>query len=108
MEYPVGKETLIIPEVSNDDYVTENELVAIQAMLKGREDLTETASGEDLKEQATKLLKQFSSVKASLEMEGLIVTKEMERIILAHATGQITFEEFTERAKELSKCESEK
>lgn len=43
----------------------------------------------------------FRSVKASIEIEGFVVTKEMEELILAEARGEITFEEMVEKAKNL-------
>lgn len=45
------------------------------------------------------LEKQFQSVKATLEMEGLVVKKEMEELILSEAKGEITFEEMLEVAE---------
>jgi len=40
------------------------------------------------------LQKKFSSVKASLEIEGLKVTKEIEDLVIAKAAGEISFDQF--------------
>lgn len=104
-------EKLITPEAADDQYVTDKELASIEVLFKAREHLTETLSGEELilrtdevfeqrVAELRELQKQFSSVKASLAMSDLIVTKEMEEIILAEETGQITFEEFIKKAME--------
>lgn len=69
-------------------------------MFKARKHLTETFSGKELKIKANELMDQFLSVKASLEMEGLTVTREMALFILAETTSQIDFEEFIKKAKE--------
>lgn len=47
------------------------------------------------------LIDQLKSVKASLEIEGLMLTDEMQKLVLQEAKGIITFFEFQEKAKEL-------
>ncbi|MBD8028688.1 hypothetical protein H9636_18840 [Ureibacillus sp. Re31] len=101
-EYPVGEEKLIMPEVPGDQYVTDEEFESIKAMFKAREDLTETLTGDELRVRLNEIMDDFLSVKASLEMEGLTVTREMVLLILAEQTGAINFEEFSKRAKEYS------
>lgn len=44
------------------------------------------------------LKKQFASVKNSLAVEGLIVTPEIEDLVLRKATGKITHDEFMSKA----------
>lgn len=74
VNYPVGKEKLILPKVDPEvEYVV------------GRK---------------AELLQQFQSVKATLEIEGLTVTEKMEKLILANATGEISDEEFMKKVKE--------
>lgn len=43
---------------------------------------------------------QFKSVKATLEIDGLTVTEEMEKLILANATGEISDEKSLKIVKE--------
>lgn len=99
-EYPVGEEKLIMPKGSGDQYVTDEEFKTIEAMFKARKDLAETLSGDELRIRVNELMNNFLLVKASLEMEGLTVTREMVLLILAEQTGAINFEEFIKRAKE--------
>lgn len=42
----------------------------------------------------------FAGVKATLEISGFVVTKEMEKLIMDNVTGKISDEEFFKRAKE--------
>ncbi|MED4883772.1 antitoxin VbhA family protein [Bacillus sp. FSL W8-1127] len=48
------------------------------------------------------LQKKFASVKASLEIEGLKVTKEIEDLVIAKAAGEISFEQFKRKAIRLA------
>lgn len=47
----------------------------------------------------------FKSVKASLEVEGYVITKEIEELILAEAKGEISFKEMLEKVKKYD-CKS--
>ncbi len=43
------------------------------------------------------------NAKASLEIEGLFLTPQEDRLLLDRAQGKITYREFLERAKEIAK-----
>jgi len=45
--------------------------------------------------------KQFSSVKASIEMEGFTISKQVEKLVVEEVSGEISFEEFTEQMKQI-------
>jgi hypothetical protein len=47
--------------------------------------------------------KQFSSVKASIEIEGLSVTDKIKELVLKEAKGEISFEEFSKQMLKVSK-----
>lgn len=54
-----------------------------------------------LEEQRKQVQKNLRSVKGSLAIEGLILTKEEEELVIANALGQISDEEFDRRVMEL-------
>lgn len=47
--------------------------------------------------------KQFKSVKASIEMEGLSVNDKIKELVLKEAKGEISFEEFSKEMLKVSK-----
>lgn len=54
-----------------------------------------------LDEQRQQIQKDLISVKGSLAIEGLILTKEEEELVISNALGQISEEEFDRRVMEL-------
>ncbi|WP_270606787.1 MULTISPECIES: antitoxin VbhA family protein [Bacillus] len=51
------------------------------------------------------LNKAFEAAKATLAIEGMISTKEMEKINKAKVTGKITHEQFITLADAIARCE---
>ncbi|MFB6730725.1 antitoxin VbhA family protein [Bacillus mobilis] len=51
------------------------------------------------------LNKAFEAAKANLAIEGMIITKEMEKINKAKVTGKITHEQFITLADAIARCE---
>lgn len=57
-------------------------------------------ANNELKQKVIRTLEErFKSVKASSEVEGFVITEELEKLILAEARGEITFKEMVEKAK---------
>jgi hypothetical protein len=54
-----------------------------------------------LEEQRKQIQNDLRSVKGSLAIEGLILTKEEERLVISNALGQISDEEFDKRVMDL-------
>ncbi|MFD1017909.1 antitoxin VbhA family protein [Thalassobacillus hwangdonensis] len=49
------------------------------------------------------LEEQFKSVKATIEMEGMEVSDEVQRIVLKEASGEISFHEFKKQIMRLQR-----
>ncbi|MED2186040.1 antitoxin VbhA family protein [Bacillus wiedmannii] len=54
---------------------------------------------------AEELNKAFEAAKATLAIEGMIITKEMEKVIKAKVTGKITHEQFIALADAIARRE---
>lgn len=84
----------------DEQHIDTEEMAEIKAIIDSREHLTELSSGEELRKAATELMKRFLSVKASFEILGFTLTKEMEKLILARVSGEITLDQFMQRFKD--------
>lgn len=80
--YPVGEEGVFIPiSKAEVEYVVQLE--------------------QEESDEEKYFREKFQSVKATLEIEGFVVTKEIEQLIKDKVLGRISEEEFLKRADEL-------
>jgi len=96
-KYLESEEKPLIPKNSNDDYISDEELLKIEAIFRECKHLPKTITREELRLKADEFIEEFLSVKESLKLDNLSLTREIVLLIFAKETGAIDLKEFLKR-----------